>query len=103
LLLGLANGNDVHIVSGDKNVDKASVLAKRAMRMCKAHGVEANYYPFEMPAGSVAEHLLEKVKELKLSMLVMGGFSHTVLHETFFGSCTKTLMRNSPVPLFMFH
>lgn len=103
LLLGLAKGHDVHIVSGDKNLDKAAVVAKRAMRMCEAHGVKATYHPLEMHAGSVAEHLLDKVKELKVSMLVMGGFSHTLIHETFFGSCTKTLMKNSPVPLFMFH
>ena len=102
LLLGMAKGQAVHIVSSDKNVDKATVLAKRAMRMCEAHGVQATYHPFALSSGSIAEHLLDKVRELQVSMLVMGGFSHTVIHETIFGSCTKSLMKNSPVPLFMF-
>lgn len=103
LLLGLAKGKDVHVVSSDKNVDKAVVHAKRALRMCEIHGIQATLHTFEMPSGSIADHLLDKVSELKASMLVMGGFSHTMIRETLFGSCTKALMKNSPVPLFMFH
>ena len=103
LLLGLAKGHEVHIVSSHKLIDKATVVAKRAVRMCEAHGIKAIHHPFTISSGSVAEHLLDKVKELDVSMLVMGGFSHTLIHETFFGSCTKTLMRNTTVPLFIFH
>ena len=103
LLLGLAKSHEIHIVCSHKIVDKAEVVGKRAVRMCEAHGVKATFHPLEMPSGSTADHLLDKVKELDVSMLVMGGFSHTLIHETLFGSCTKALMRNTIVPLFMFH
>jgi nucleotide-binding universal stress UspA family protein len=103
LLLGLAKDHELHIVSSNKLIDKAVVVAKRAVRMCEAYGIKTTYHPLEMPGGSVAEHLLDKVKELDASMLVVGGFSHTLIHETLFGSCTKALMKNTTVPLFMFH
>jgi nucleotide-binding universal stress UspA family protein len=103
LLLGLAKGHEMHIVCSHKLVDKAEVVAKRAVRMCESHGIKSTYHPLEMPSGAIADHLLNTVKELDVSMLVMGGFSHTLIRETFFGSCTKTLMKNTTVPLFMFH
>ena len=102
LLLGLAKGKELHIVSGHKNVDKAEVVAKRAVAMCEAHGVKAKHHTIEIN-GSVAERLLDKQQELDASMLVMGGFSHTMIREAIFGSCTKTLMKDCPVPVFMHH
>lgn len=102
LLLGMAKGKEIHIVSGHKIKDKAEVVARRAVAMCEAYGVKAVYHPIELD-GSVADALLETLKEINASMLVMGGFSHNILHEAIFGSCTKTLMRTSPVPVFLHH
>lgn len=102
LLLGLAHKKELHIVAGHKYLDKAEILAKRALTLCEAYGVKTIQHPFQM-SGSAAESLIKHAQDLDVSMMVVGGFSHTVLHEAFFGSCTKTLMRESPVPLFMHH
>lgn len=102
LLLGMGRGNEVHVVCGHKNIDKAEVVARRAVRLCEAHGVKAAYHTLEL-TGSVPERIVDKVIELEVSMMVIGGFSHTLIHETFFGSCTKTLMKSCPVPLFIYH
>jgi nucleotide-binding universal stress UspA family protein len=102
LLLGLAKGKHLHIVCGHKLIDKAEIVAKRAVRLCEAYGIKVIYHPLEL-SGTVADQLLVAVADLKASILVMGGFSHTLIHETFFGSCTKTLMKSSPIPLFMYH
>jgi len=102
LLLGLADKAELHVVAGHKYLDKAEILAKRALTLCEAYGVKTVQHPFQM-TGSAAESLMKHAQDLDVSMMVIGGFSHTVLHEAFFGSCTKTLMRKSPVPLFMHH
>lgn len=102
LLLGLAHKAELHVVAGNKYLDKAEILAKRALTFCQAYGVKTVQHPFQM-TGSAAESLIKHAQDLDVSQMVIGGFSHTVLHEAFFGSCTKTLMRQSPVPLFMHH
>ncbi len=102
LLLGLGAGNDLHIVCGQKHLDKADVTARRAVKMAQAYGVTAHYHSFQV-SGNIPDALLDKAQELQAGMLVMGGFSHNLLHETFFGSCTKTLMKNSPIPIFLHH
>lgn len=102
LLLGLAKDKEMHIVSGHKNIDKAEVVAKRAVAMCEAYGVKAQHHAIDLEGG-VAESLLRTLESLDASILVMGGFSHNILHEAIFGSCTKTLMRASTVPVFLHH
>jgi len=36
-------------------------------------------------------------------MIVMGGYGQPVLREFFLGSVTRTLLAESPVPLFLYH
>lgn len=103
LLLGLARGRDIQIVSGHKIRDKAEVQAKRAINMCQAYGLKAHHYVHQISSGSPAEYVLEMTEQLKASMLVMGGFSHNLLHEAVFGSNTKTIMKSARIPVFIHH
>jgi nucleotide-binding universal stress UspA family protein len=47
--------------------------------------------------------ILEQEQQLKASLLVMGAYGRSTLREFFGGSVTRTMLRESPVPLFFYH
>ena len=49
------------------------------------------------------EVILEQVRCLNAGLLVMGAYGQPVLREFFIGSVTRTLLNESPVPIFCFH
>jgi nucleotide-binding universal stress UspA family protein len=54
-------------------------------------------------SASPAHVLLEHVQQLKAGLLVMGSSDRSSLREFFGGSVTRTMLRASPVPLFLYH
>ncbi len=102
LLLGLARGKKVEVVSIHENQELADSIAGRGVRMCEAHDVKASAHTVTK-SGNRAELILTMAQNHKAGLIVMGGFSHSILKEVLFGSCTKTLMENSEIPLFLHH
>lgn len=102
ILLGLAKGKNIHVVSIDKNIDIATAYTKFATHIFQAHDCSTTLHAL-LPDGDTAKQLMSMAHELKASMMVMGGFSHSMIRETLFGSCTKTLMTQSDIPLFLHH
>ena len=102
ILLGFAQGKDIRILSVNKDPDVAVVNATRAHNLFSAHGIESKFEGLAQ-SGSAAQQIIDYAHDLKVSMLVMGGFSHTALRETFFGSATKSIMKSCDVPLFLHH
>jgi nucleotide-binding universal stress UspA family protein len=43
------------------------------------------------------------VHQVQASLLVMGAYGRSTLREFFAGSMTRTMLRESPVPLFLYH
>jgi nucleotide-binding universal stress UspA family protein len=43
------------------------------------------------------------VQQVDASLLVMGAYGRSPLRECFGHSVTRTLLRESPVPLFLYH
>jgi nucleotide-binding universal stress UspA family protein len=102
ILLGLAQGKKIHVVSIDKNIDIATTYTRFATRMFQAHDLTITPHAL-VSEGDTAKQLMSIAHDLKASMMVMGGFSHSILRETLFGSCTKTLMAQSDIPIFLHH
>ncbi|NCP62516.1 MAG: universal stress protein [Alphaproteobacteria bacterium] len=102
IMLGFAEGKDIHILSVDKDPNVALVNATRAHNLFSAHGIDTKVEGIAQ-TGSAAQQIIDRAHELKVSMLVMGGFSHTALRETFFGSATKSIMKSCDFPLFLHH
>jgi nucleotide-binding universal stress UspA family protein len=50
-----------------------------------------------------ADVLLEHIHQVQASLLVMGAYGRSTLREFFGGSVTRTMLRQSPVPLFLYH
>lgn len=55
------------------------------------------------PLGPPAQVLLGHVQQVQAGLLVMGAYGQPTLREFFFGSVTRTLLAESPVPLFLYH
>lgn len=102
LLLGLAGTRSVEILSINEDKERADNVANRGVRMCESHGIKATAYSVS-ETGNRAETIITTARDHKAELLVMGGFSHSILKEILFGSCTKSLMENSQIPLFLHH
>jgi len=67
------------------------------------HGIHAKLrqcHARTRPAGDI---ILDAVRHDDADYVVMGGFSHLRFTEALFGGATRTMLRQSPVPIFMAH
>jgi nucleotide-binding universal stress UspA family protein len=101
LLQGLAMER-VHVVTIDGKKDTAEAQARRAAEYLNSHGLLAESRGVASKLDP-ADALLEQARKLRASLLVMGAYGRTGWRETLFGSCTRTLLRRSVVPLFVYH
>jgi nucleotide-binding universal stress UspA family protein len=97
-LLGLAQGQTVHLVSvsrADKTTERCADLAARFLEShqvpYEVHLVESN-----APAGQV---LLERVHEINPQLLVMGSHIPHHLRDLFTSSVSQTILTSCPVPV----
>ncbi len=102
LLLGLAEKQSIEVLSINKDGELAQVIAERGVRMCRAYGVEATTHIIET-SHDESSLILDRAREIDAKLIVMGGFSGSVLKETFFGSCSKRILKESSIPLFIHH
>ena len=98
---GLAGPGPVHLVAvGDATVVDDSL--GRAAEYLASHGIAATPHAVR-PAGSVGHTLLETARGLDAGLLVMGAYGKSAVREFFLGSVTRTALKESTVPLFLFH
>jgi nucleotide-binding universal stress UspA family protein len=55
------------------------------------------------PASKPAKVILDEIRHERADYVVMGGFSHRRFIEALFGGVTRTMLSESPVPIFMAH
>ena len=60
-------------------------------------------HPIESLEHEPAAVLLEQVRRLAAGLIVMGAYGEPVLREFFLGSVSRTLLKESPVPVFLAH
>lgn len=102
LLLGLAEGKEIHILSAHKKKNDAKKIASQAQRMCASYNIAAEVHAIGQCA-EASKAILEKVDSLKIGMIVMGAFGQSSWREMIFGTTTSNLMKKSKVPLFLHH
>jgi len=66
------------------------------------HGVKADFETANT-ARDVAQGLITYSQAMGADLLVVGGYGHSRLLESILGGVTRTLLRNSPIPLLMSH
>lgn len=103
LLLGLAEGREIHVVSIDDDADKARAKAERGAALFRNHGYKAEANGVAARGGA-SHAILGAVSAARAGRLVMGAFGHDgLLRRTFMGSTTKQLLREASVPIFVHH
>ncbi len=98
----LSESGPVHVLSVDDDASEAARHADRAREFLTYHKVEA--IPVVLKSSADTGHLiLEQVHRLGAGLLVMGAYGQPTLREFFVGSVTRTILEESPVPVFLFH
>jgi nucleotide-binding universal stress UspA family protein len=100
--MGLGDAQELHVVSVDADPGEAARRAERAVEFLRAHAVTAHPHALATLA-KPAQVILDQVRQLNAGLVVMGAYGQPTLREFFFGSVTRTMLRDSPVPLFLYH
>jgi nucleotide-binding universal stress UspA family protein len=102
ILVGILKGKEVHIAHVNPDEKEAKDIVEVAVKLCALHGIKAKGHPLtssEKPANA----LLKLSEEIEPSLIVMGAFGHAGISYLFMGSCAKTLLRTTNIPLFIYH
>jgi nucleotide-binding universal stress UspA family protein len=99
---GLGRDREVEVVSVGPDAAEPSRCADRAAEFLRSHGVAARALPLAS-GGPPAAAILERVRQRGAGLLVMGAYGQPTLREFFLGSTTRTMMAESPVPVFLDH
>jgi nucleotide-binding universal stress UspA family protein len=101
-IIGLEGSQEVHVVCVDPHQEQADRCVEHAVAFLQSHHIMAHAYALAT-AAAPARVLLEHVHQVKASLLVMGAYGRSTLREFFSGSVTRTMLQESPVPLFLYH
>ena len=99
---GLAGVLPTVVMTVDTDPKRAARATERAIDYLRLHDIKANSWPItttESPASTI----LAAAAEQQSMLIVMGAYGHPILREFFLGSVTRTLLAESPVPLFLYH
>ncbi len=102
-LLGLARNRDItamSIVAGDAAL--AEARAETAGRLLRRYGARVAIEGVALD-GHPGDILCERAHALGAGLMVMGAYGTPRLRDLFLGSCTRRLLRDSPIPLFVHH
>jgi nucleotide-binding universal stress UspA family protein len=99
-LLGLAAGEEVEVVTIDRDAAEAEMVARLAGDFLSAHGAAHRVHPIASKAAP-AEVLLEQVRHRRPRLLVMGAHGHHPMRDLFATSVTRAVLRACPVPVFI--
>lgn len=99
---GLAGMLPTIVVSVSEEPLEAARVAERAIDYLRFHDIKAEPHPITTHKAT-AQVLLDAAAEHKSVLIVMGGYGQPILREFFIGSVTRTLLAESPVPLFLYH
>ncbi|NBJ13114.1 universal stress protein [Microvirga arsenatis] len=91
---------EVVAVVGEKDLPASVTGADIAPHLTR-HGVNVQVQTLPAQEGDVAETLRSHATLTRADMIVMGGYVHSRLRELVFGGVTQSLLKQSPVPLFM--
>lgn len=69
----------------------------------KRHGVEAELVHRTGSDAKAGHELIEQAEACGAGLVVMGGFSHSRLHDLVIGSATSQVLNNGKIPLLMAH
>jgi nucleotide-binding universal stress UspA family protein len=99
---GIAGVLPTVVVSVNPEHSEAARVAERAINYLRFHEIKAQVRTLTS-SEDPARVLLAQALEQNAALIVMGGYGQPMLREFFIGSVTRTLLAQSPVPLFLYH
>lgn len=99
--LRLDLSQEVHIVAVHADHGEAVRNADRAIDFLGFHEIKAQRHA--ITSSSPASAIIEQVQRLGAGLLVMGAYGKSAFREFFFGSVTRTMLKEQTVPLFLYH
>ncbi len=79
-----------------------AIEPRMAAQYLSRHDIHAEVVELEK-SGPVADALLAQTRARNAGYLVMGAYGHARMSESLFGGVTRTMLMESPVPLFLAH
>jgi nucleotide-binding universal stress UspA family protein len=102
ILLGLADGNKVHVVSVASDKDRAEQQASYATDLFVKHGIDATAHG--VGSGDTPAHVvLAEAQALGAAMVAIGASGHNALQSWLLGSASSELLNACPCTLFVHH
>jgi nucleotide-binding universal stress UspA family protein len=100
---GLCGGRAVHVIAAASLADRPQAVryAERAIAFLKNHGIDATSHIVETMR-EPAEAILKTADGLDAGLLVMGAFGRSALREFILGSVTRTVLKESTIPVFCY-
>lgn len=99
---GIGSRYETHVITLASDFEEAARIANRAVDYLTHHGVPVHARPL-VASGNPGEQLVREAESLGAQLLVMGAFSHSSLHDFFFGSTTRTVLKATAIPVFLDH
>ncbi|MFN7709983.1 MAG: universal stress protein [Holosporales bacterium] len=102
LLLGFGKGREIEVLTINPDRKEAEEISTNAVKMCQSYGIKCSPH-IVIADDNYAHTILQFAQQHADAMIVMGAFSHNILREALFGSCTKSMLKEATVPLFINH
>jgi nucleotide-binding universal stress UspA family protein len=102
LATGLHAGSQVWLMNVNQSPEEADRLVGRAARFLELHDIKVTRHSVvsEKHTHTV---ILEEAKRLGVELIVMGAYGQPPLNEFLLGSVTTSVLKESRVPLFLYH
>lgn len=100
--LGWFTDLPIRLVTEEKSLGDLAYHTTLATEFLENHGYRVDVTCFTSDE-TPADALLRLIEETRPALAVLGAYGKSWLHEVLLGSVTKTLLRKSDVPLFLYH
>lgn len=100
--IGVDDASELHVVSVGSNYVEASRLSDRAIEYLALHGRNAKAHVVSS-SDTPAAVILDLARRVTARLVVMGAYGQSAIKEFFLGSVTRTMLKESSVPLFLYH
>lgn len=100
---GLCAETPIHVLAIDlEDAANAAKIAARACEYLELHGLQAHNIHVQS-ADAPSQIILDEALSRGVELIVMGAYGHAGIAEWLFGSTTKHMLQQAPVPLFLYH
>jgi len=99
--IGRGEGAEIHIVMIGEDAEPCRACVDRAVDFLKLHALEAT--PHIVRDGPIGPTILDFAQQVNAGLVVMGAYGKHRLRDFVLGSCTRRMLKDTNIPLFVSH